>query len=42
MTHSEITPLGKYSVKVESKGMREYYMRDGELVCETNIDCGTF
>lgn len=39
---SSIIPLGKYSVRVESKGMKEYYIQDGALTCTNVIDCGTY
>lgn len=42
MSQSTITPLGKYSVKVEDKNMNEYFMYNNQLTCSNIIDCGTF
>lgn len=38
----EIKKLGKFSVRVESMGMKEYFLSDGVLITYDDIDGGTY
>ena len=38
----KITDLGDFSVKIKSKGMKEYMVVDGKLKTYNDIDCGTY